>query len=206
MLLFGLSALEQELLPARAPALEDSLILRVAQGDTQAFSELYLRAHKAVYGFALSIVKNQHDAEDVMQDAFCRALISLPTSHVNARAWLYMVGRNLLINEMKKRKRELCSDDMESRDVQSRKSGEGIADGDPEEQAIRKEENSMLQEALLSLGERKREILLLNYFERFTLKEAAVIMGISYENARILSMRAKRELRRIMEVNGYEIS
>ncbi len=113
---------------------------------------------------------------------------------------------DILINEMKKRKRELCSDDMESRDVQSRKSGEGIADGDPEEQAIRKEENSMLQEALLSLDERKREILLLNYFERFTLKEAAVIMGISYENARILSMRAKRELRRIMEVNGYEIS
>ena len=125
---------------------------------------------------------------------------------MNARAWLYMVGRNLLINEMKKRKRELCSDDMESRDVQRRKSGEGIADGDPEEQAIRKEENSMLQEALLSLDERKREILILNYFERFTLKEAAVIMGISYENARILSMRAKRELRRIMEVNGYEIS
>ena len=30
-------------------------------------------------------------------------------------------------------------------------------------------------------------------------------MGISYENARILNMRAKRELRRIMEVNGYEI-
>lgn len=53
---------------------------------------------------------------------------------------------------------------------------------------------------------RQMEILLLNYFERFTLKETAVIMGISYENARILSMRAKRELRRIMEVNGYEIS
>ena len=72
MLLFGLSALEQELLPARAPALEDNLILRVAQGETQAFSELYLLAHKAVYGFALSIVQNQHDAEDVMQDTFVK--------------------------------------------------------------------------------------------------------------------------------------
>ena len=45
MLLFGLSAIEQELRPARAPALEDSLILRIARGETQAFSELYLRAH-----------------------------------------------------------------------------------------------------------------------------------------------------------------
>ena len=174
--------------------------------DKALLKELYQRYGAEIFRYLHTMCRDRLLAEDIMQDAFCRALISLPTSHVNARAWLYMVGRNLLINEMKKRKRELCSDDMESRDVQSRKSGEGIADGDPEEQAIRKEENSMLQEALLSLDERKREILILNYFERFTLKEAAVIMGISYENARILSMRAKRELRRIMEVNGYEIS
>lgn len=174
--------------------------------DKALLEELYQRYGAEIFRYLYAMCRDRLLAEDVMQDAFCRALISLPTSHVNARAWLYMVGRNLLINEMKKRKRELCSDDMESRDVQRRKSGEGIADGDPEEQAIRKEENSMLQEALLSLDERKREILILNYFERFTLKEAAVIMGISYENARILSMRAKRELRRIMEVNGYEIS
>ena len=160
--------------------------------DKALLEELYQRYGAEIFRYLYAMCRDRLLAEDVMQDAFCRALISLPTSHV--------------INEMKKRKRELCSDDMESRDVQSRKSGEGIADGDPEEQAIRKEENSMLQEALLSLDERKREILLLNYFERFTLKEAAVIMGISYENARILSMRAKRELRRIMEVNGYEIS
>ena len=174
--------------------------------DKALLEELYQRYGAEIFRYLYAMCRDRLLAEDVMQDAFCRALISLPSSHVNARAWLYMVGRNLLINEMKKRKRELCSDDMESRDVQRRKSGEGIADGDPEEQAIRKEENSMLQEALLSLDERKREILILNYFERFTLKGAAVIMGISYENARILSMRAKRELRRIMEVNGYEIS
>ncbi len=174
--------------------------------DKALLEELYQRYGAEIFRYLYAMCRDRLLAEDVMQDAFCRALISLPSSHVNARAWLYMVGRNLLINEMKKRKRELCSDDMESRDVQRRKSGEGIADGDPEEQAIRKEENSMLQEALLSLDERKREILILNYFERFTLKEVAVIMGISYENARILSMRAKRELRRIMEVNGYEIS
>ena len=174
--------------------------------DKALLEELYQRYGTEIFRYLYAMCRDRLLAEDIMQDAFCRALISLPSSHVNARAWLYMVGRNLLINEMKKRKRELCSDDMESRDVQRRKSGEGIADGDPEEQAIRKEENSMLQEALLSLDERKREILILNYFERFTLKEAAVIMGISYENARILSMRAKRELRRIMEVNGYEIS
>ena len=174
--------------------------------DKALLEELYQRYGAEIFRYLYAMCRDRLLAEDVMQDAFCRALISLPTSHVNARAWLYMVGRNFLINEMKKRKREISSDDIEGRNAYREKSGNDTADGDPEEEAIRKEENSMLQEALLSLDERKREILLLNYFERFTLKETAVIMGISYENARILSMRAKRELRRITEVNGYEIS
>ena len=83
---------------------------------------------------------------------------------------------------------------------------DGISGGNPEEQTIKEEESKLLRQALLSLDIRKREILILNYFEHFTLKEAAAIMGISYENARILSMRAKREILRIMEVNGYEVS
>ena len=70
MLLFGLAAIEQQVFPGAAPALEDSLILDVAKGDTRAFSELYIRTHKSIYGFALSIVKNQQDAEDVMQDTY----------------------------------------------------------------------------------------------------------------------------------------
>ena len=176
--------------------------------DKALLEELYQRYGAELFRYLYAMCRDRLLAEDIMQDAFCRALISLPTSHVNARAWLYMVGRNLLINEMKKRKREISSDNIEGRNAyrDRGKSGDDTAGGDPEEEVIRKEENSMLQEALLSLDERKREILLLNYFERFTLKEAAVIMRISYENARILSMRAKRELRRIMEVNGYEIS
>lgn len=174
--------------------------------DKALLEELYQRYGAEIFRYLYAMCRDRLLAEDIMKDAFCRALISLPTSHVNARAWLYMVGRNLLINEMKKRKREISSDHIEGRNAYREKSGNDTADGDPEEEAIRKEENSMLQEALLSLDERKREILLLNYFERFALKETAVIMGISYENARILSMRAKRELRRIMEVNGYEIS
>lgn len=145
-------------------------------------------------------------AEDIMQDVFCKALISLPSSHVNARAWLYMVGRNLMINEMKKRKRETYSDDVEKGRAVIRENTCSISAGDPEEEAIKNEEGDMLKKALFSIDTRKRELLILTYFERFTLKEAAAIMGISHENARILSMRAKRELRTIMEVNGYEIS
>ena len=174
--------------------------------DKELLEELYHRYGQEIYRYLYAICRNRLMAEDIMQDVFCKALISLPSSHINARAWLYMVGRNLLFNEMKKQKRWVYSEDLETRTADKIGGSGGISGGNPEEQTIKKEESEILRQALLSLDIRKREILILSYFEHFTLKEAAAIMGISYENARILSMRAKHELRRIMEVNGYEVS
>ena len=174
--------------------------------EKELLEELYHRYGQEIYRYLYAICKNRLMAEDIMQDVFCKALISLPSSHVNARAWLYMVGRNLLLNEMKKQKRQIYSEEPAKRATDRMRGFDGVSEGNPEEETIKKEESEILRQALLMLDIRKREILILSYFEHFTLKEAAVIMGISYENARILSMRAKRELRRIMEVNGYEVS
>ena len=174
--------------------------------EKELLEELYHRYGQEIYRYLYAICRNRLIAEDILQDVFCKALISLPSSHRNARAWLYMVGRNLLFNEMKKQKRQMYSEDLEKRAADKTGDSDSSAGENPEEQTIKKEESEILRRALLSLDIRKREILVLSYFEHFTLKEAAAIMGISYENARILSMRAKRELRRIMEVNGYEVS
>ena len=56
--------------PDADAALEDC-IARIAGGDKDALADLYSRTRPAVYGFALSIVKNAHDAEDILHDA-CR--------------------------------------------------------------------------------------------------------------------------------------
>lgn len=174
--------------------------------EKEMLEELYRRYGQEIYRYLFAICRDRFAAEDILQEVFCKALLSLCSSHVNARAWLYMVARNLLLNEMKKQKRQIYSEEPKKGAADRMKSSDSIPDESPEEQMLKKEESEILRQALLSLDIRKREILFLNYFEHFTLKEAAVIMGISYENARILSMRAKRELRRIMEVNGYEIS
>ncbi len=50
--------------------LERDLAL-IAQGSQDALSDLYLRSRSAVYGFALSLLKNSSDAEDVLQDTQC---------------------------------------------------------------------------------------------------------------------------------------
>ena len=46
------------------------LILRVAGGEREALAELYQRTRSAVYGLALSYLKNAHDAQDLTQDVY----------------------------------------------------------------------------------------------------------------------------------------
>ena len=48
------------------------LIAHIAAGDRSAFVELYSQVKTAVYSFAFSILRNKHDAEDVMQEAFVK--------------------------------------------------------------------------------------------------------------------------------------
>ena len=51
-------------------AVLDQCIARIAGGDQEALAQLYRRTRPAVYGFALSILKNAHDAEDVLHDTY----------------------------------------------------------------------------------------------------------------------------------------
>lgn len=51
---------------------DEGIILRIARKDRDAFAELYRMESDAVYGLALSILRNKEDAEDVMHDAFIR--------------------------------------------------------------------------------------------------------------------------------------
>ena len=66
-MIFCMSVAEPD--PGADAALEDCIV-RIAGGDQNALADLYGRTRPAVYGFALSIVKNAHDAEDILHDAY----------------------------------------------------------------------------------------------------------------------------------------
>ena len=56
-----------------ASSFDENLIPQMALGNGEAFRKLYLATSSIVYGYALSILKNSADAEDVMHDAYIRA-------------------------------------------------------------------------------------------------------------------------------------
>ena len=86
-----------------AVQLDEKLILQMAKGDENAFQELYRQTSSAVFGFALSILRNGHDAEDVMHDAYIRCYMGAASYVPKGKpmAWLMTIVRNLAYNRLK---------------------------------------------------------------------------------------------------------
>lgn len=157
--------------------------------------QLYADYGKEILLYLYSLCKDRDMAEDLMQETFEKALLSLSENHTNMRAWLYLVARNLCFNAMKR----------ERRNVALEEAGENAIGYDILEELIKKDQHRMLYQALMQLASPKREILQLQYFSGLSLKEIARVLQISPENVRVLSCRARKELRAKLEEKGYEI-
>ena len=81
----------------RAEINEDILIQRIALDDREAFQCLYSRLYRSVYAYALTILKNREDAEDVAQDCFLKIRAAAHTYQPQgkAQAWIFTIARNL---------------------------------------------------------------------------------------------------------------
>lgn len=84
----------------------DRCLARMSQGDTEALGRLYELTKDTVYGYALSILKNPHGAEDVMQETFVRAHQYAPryVSQGKPSAWLLRIARNLALMRLREEK------------------------------------------------------------------------------------------------------
>lgn len=160
--------------------------------------QLYQKYRKEIYLYLYSLCKNSSLAEDLLQETFLKALLSLPDDHTNMRAWLYLVARNLFFNYYRREKEKVPLGEVQQ--IQNTASQEVL------EGILKEEKNRLLYQAMNELEERKREILLMQYFGGLSQKEIAAILKMTPENVRVLSYRAKRELRTYMEDHNYDLS
>ena len=84
----------------------DSLIENLAAGSEEAFTELYHQTSAGVYAYALSILKNAHDAEDVLHDCYIRIHESAVNyqSQGKPMAWIFTIARNLCFKLLEQKK------------------------------------------------------------------------------------------------------
>ena len=104
---------KQKLDADRSPQELSRVILRAKQGDSDAIRYLYLRFADNVYGYARSIVRDDHEAEDVTQQVFTRLMGSIERYEqrsVPFSSWLLRITHNMAIDHIRRRRAVPCED------------------------------------------------------------------------------------------------
>lgn len=162
--------------------------------EREILKQLYLRYERELYLYLYALCGEKGMAEDLVQETFLKALLALPEGHTNMRAWLYVVARNLYFNACRRQKRR--ADFAQVEQMQDETAQEML------EHLIAEEDRRMLYQALGHLQPRKREVLELQYFGGLSVKETAAVLKLTPEHVRVLSYRAKKELKTWIEENG----
>ena len=163
--------------------------------NTDLLRQLYRKYQNEIYLYLYSLSHNRELAQDLMQETFLKAILSLSDDHTNMRAWLYLVARNLYFNYINKEKDKLSIEDAE--DI--------FWEDCVIDKIIAAEKTKTLYQAIGCLGRIKREVLVLRYFAGLSQKEIASVLNLTPENVRVLSLRGKKEIKKYMEAKGYDI-
>lgn len=170
----------------------DDLARRAREGDREAFEELVIATTPACYQLAYRLVGNEHDARDVLQDAYLRAYKGLRRFRGDAAVttWLYRITANSAARLLKKRSRSR-TDELE---YTLQLANPGPA-GDPESAIWAVDERGQLLEALDALPDGMRAVVVLRDLYDLPHKEIAHQLGISQSAAKVRLHRARRLLR-----------
>ncbi|WP_417369170.1 RNA polymerase sigma factor [Flavobacterium beibuense] len=167
------------------------LITLCKAGNRNAQFEVYNMYYRAMYNTALRIVKDEHWAEDVMQESFLKAFTKLDSfkGEVAFGAWLKKIVVNHSLDNYKK----LNKDATQPIDNVLYK----LEDGDNGEEAkvdFQQLQVQQVSQAIASLKENYRIILTLLYIEGYDQEEISEIMQITAGNCRTTISRAKESL------------
>src|SRR5579871_3095330 len=181
---------------------EDVLIRRIRAGERDLFYELIRPYERRVFAAALSILRNEADAEDAAQEAMLKAFKHIHQFRAESRFSTWLI--QITVNEARMRRRKEHADIMEP--IVDRQDEEGnytprdFADWReiPLETLERKEVRQKLAEALASLGEKYREVFVLRDMQHLSIEETSKALGISTGSVKTRLLRARLMLRDLL--------
>ena len=177
---------------------DEQVVRQVLSGQTELFEVLMRRHNERVYRAARAIVRDEGEAEDVMQQAYVNAYAHLRQFGGKSRfsTWLLRIAINEAIARARQRGRYEAFD-------------EGVLSvetfmmkrppGDPERQAFSGELRGLLEWAIDGLPDGTREVFILREVEGLSTAETAEVLNVSEDVVKTRLSRARVALRRVLE-------
>ena len=176
-----------------APAEErhqlQQLLLSIAGGESEALAELYQRTKTAVYGLALSYLKNAHGAQDLTQGVYVQVWDCAEQYRPagSPMGWLLTVCRNLCLMRLRREKKNAALSEEEWDAIPAQECG------------LDADERILLLQALAALGDEERRIVLLHAVTGMKHREIAALLGLTLPTVLSKYHRALKKMRAYME-------
>ena len=162
--------------------------------DQAAFEQLVLPHLGAGYNLARWLLRNDHDAEDVMQEAISRALRFFDGfSGTNPRAWVLTVVRNSAYTFLQKNRAQELGTEFDE-ELHTEADSSGRSPESPEVLLLRSAQQRRLNQAVEALPVEFREVFLLREMEGLSYKEIADLARIPIGTVMSRLSRARRQL------------
>lgn len=176
---------------------ERSLVLRLIEGDEDAFCELYAAYKNRLIYFAMRFLKSREYAEDIFQDAFAvvwqgRRFINPDASF---SAYLYTIVRNRILNQL----RDLSNQDKLREQILSQAVN---YTNETKDEIIANDLRQFISRALQQLTPRQRVIFQMSRERQMSHREIAEVLGISVNTVQESISISLRTLRTYLEKNS----
>lgn len=175
---------------------QDRLLCMMKTGDKEAFRMFYEQTARAIYSYALSIIKNPQDAEEIMQDTYVAAWTQCDSYEPNGKplAWLFTIARNLCYGRLR---RQSAHPSASLEFLQEGDSSWEPSDLNPAiEQASDKQ---ALLAALDTLSEEERRLILLHIVASLKHREIADMLHLPLSTVLSKYHRALKKMQKEMQ-------
>ena len=170
--------------------------------DKEKFEEIYIRYKDMMYETAVSIIKNETEAEDIVQDSFFKIAKHISRfSEIDQKktaSFIFIIVRNTAFDYLRKEKRldAVPYEDVDTPDKIIM----------PEfERVISESGMGYVMDHIKSMDKIYTDAMNLRYIYGFTISEIAQLLGITPNNAEMRIYRARLMLREKLEGNGHEV-
>ena len=180
----------------RTAADDAELLALMRRGEAGGFALLMRRNNRRLYRLARSIVKNDAEAEEIVQESYLRALTHLDSfkGEASLGTWLARIVANEALGRLRRRRPMVALGDVE----ETLAAGEGLGHGDqpsPEHAAARREIRGLIERAVDALPPHFRVVFMLRAVEQMSIEETAATLAIPKETVKTRLHRANRLLR-----------
>lgn len=176
---------------------DEEVVSRVLAGDLPLFEIIIRRYNQLLYRVTRSILRDETEAEDVIQETYVRAFEHLAqfAGRSQFRTWLTRIAVNEALARAERKKRftshsgdrELTGDPMDLF---------ASPNASPEDQVVDSEMRNLVEQAIARLPESYRSVLMLRDVEEISTEEVARILNLSESTVKVRLHRARRTLRR----------